>query len=357
MFSQSVYQTYKRYRTLQTDKIAALPIVILMPHSACNCRCAMCDIWKGNHNLKQLTENDIKDLLATFRKFGTRQVVMSGGEALLHPNFFRFCEILKKENIKVSLLSTGLTLKKHATQLVEWVNDIIVSLDGDETTHDTIRNIPGAFNKLKEGVKEIKNQIPIAIGTKFKITARTVIHHLNFRKWNKIVDSAKEMGLDQISFLPADVSSHAFNREVLWSDTRQHEILLKQNELPELKLVIENLLVNYRNEFESRYIAESPGKIRKIYDYYAAFYGLNPFPYKKCNAPWVSTVIEADGTVRPCFFHEAFGNIHDRSLDKILNSEDAIDFRKRLDIDNNSICEKCVCYLNLPPRMSPGTIN
>ena len=55
----------------------------------------MCDIWKGNHNLKQLEEADIGNLLTTLKKLQTQQVVMSGGEALLNPNFFRFCEILK----------------------------------------------------------------------------------------------------------------------------------------------------------------------------------------------------------------------------------------------------------------------
>src|SRR3978361_1325441 len=105
MSVQTLYNTYQRYRTLQTHVISALPIVILMPHSACNCRCVMCDIWKGNHNLKQLTEEDITGLLSALKKFGTQQVLMSGGEALLNPNFFRFCEILKRENIKISLLS------------------------------------------------------------------------------------------------------------------------------------------------------------------------------------------------------------------------------------------------------------
>src|ERR1700710_3201668 len=128
----SLLNTYKRYRTLQTHKISALPVVISMPHSACNCRCVMCDIWKDNHNLKQLTENDITGLLTALKKFGTQQVLMSGGEALLNSNFFRFCEILKKEKIKITLLSTGLTLKKNAAQIVDWVDDVIVSLDGDE---------------------------------------------------------------------------------------------------------------------------------------------------------------------------------------------------------------------------------
>ena len=341
---QTISHTYKRYRTLQTHRILALPIAILMPHSACNCRCIMCDIWKDNKNLKQLNENDIKGLMSSLKKLGTRQVLMSGGEALLNPNFFRFCEILNEENIKVTLLSTGLTIKKNAEQLVKWVHDIIVSVDGDEQTHDYIRNIPGAFNKLREGINYIKAMKPT-----YKITARTVIHRLNYQRWPAIIDAAKEIGLDQLSFLPADISSHAFNREMLWDENRQHEILLSFEDLPYLKNVIEKLITDYKEDFEDNFIAESPEKIWKIYEYYAAYYGLNSFPYKKCNAPWVSTVVEADGTVRPCFFHEPIGNIRLESLDTILNSENAIDFRKHLDIDKNETCMKCVCYLNLAP--------
>jgi MoaA/NifB/PqqE/SkfB family radical SAM enzyme len=149
----SLQHTFQRYRTLQTDRITALPIVILMPHSACNCKCVMCDIWKGNHNLKQLTEQDIEGLLDSLHRLGTRQVLMSGGEALLNPNFFRFCAILKKEDIRITLLSTGLALTRHADNLLKWVDDIIVSLDGDEKLHDEIRNIPGAFRKMKEGIQ------------------------------------------------------------------------------------------------------------------------------------------------------------------------------------------------------------
>jgi MoaA/NifB/PqqE/SkfB family radical SAM enzyme len=345
MFTETLYQTYQRHRTFQTSRITALPIVILMPHSACNCRCVMCDIWKGNHNLRQLNEKDIQGLLTSLKKFGTRQVLMSGGEALLNPNFFRFCEMLNKEKIKVSLLSTGLTLKKNSTLLVGYVNDIIVSLDGDEETHNRIRNIPGAFQKMKEGIAAIKRLNP-----DFKICGRTVIHQLNFRKWPSIIAAAKEIGLQQISFLPADVSSQAFNRELTWVEKRQHEILLSKDDLPDLEKIIEKLLINNSIDFENDFIAESPEKIKKIYSYYAAFYGLNEFPFKRCNAPWVSTVIEADGNVRPCFFHPSYGNIRQQSLDKILNSDKAIGFRKNLDMDKNEVCKKCVCYLNLAPR-------
>jgi MoaA/NifB/PqqE/SkfB family radical SAM enzyme len=189
MAGQSLYHTYQRYRTLQTHKISALPIVILMPHSACNCRCVMCDIWKDNKNLKQLTEHDITGLLTALKKFGTRQVLMSGGEALLNINFFGLCRILKKHDIKITLLSTGLSIKRNASQILEYVDDLIVSLDGDQPLHDAIRDIPGAFNKLKEGVEHIRS-----INPNYRITARTVIHRLNFRNWPAIIDGCKGNG-------------------------------------------------------------------------------------------------------------------------------------------------------------------
>jgi len=304
----------------------------------------MCDIWKGNHNLKQLQEADISGLLCSLKKFGTQQVLMSGGEALLNPNFFRFCEMLKKENIRISLLSAGLTIKKHAAQIAEWIDDIIVSLDGDAALHDTIRNIPGAFQKLKDGIDAVRSIVP-----DFHISGRTVIHRLNYRRWQAIIESAAEIGLDSISFLPADISSNAFNREIAWTEARQDEVLLAKEELPVLQAVIDDMIVQYKDDFANGFIVESPQKIQKIHDYYSAQYGLNPFPYKKCNAPWVSAVVEADGNVRPCFFHDVIGNIQEAGLDTIINSERAIAFRKNLDMDKNDTCRKCVCYLNLSP--------
>lgn len=345
MSVRSLYDIYKRFRTLQSGHISTLPIVILMPHSACNCRCVMCDIWKDNKNLKQLTENDIRDLLISLKKFGTRTVVMSGGEPLLNPNFFRLCELLRNENIKITLLSTGLSVRNHASDIMALVNDLIVSLDGNELVHDLIRNIPGAYRKLRNGVQHIKSLDP-----DFKITARTVIHRINFRYWPSIVDSAVELGVDQISFLPADVSSHAFNRMESWSDARQHEILPEQDELSDLKSVIDDLLVNYKSAFRTGFIAESPEKLLKIHTYYEACYGLSPYPYKRCNAPWVSAVIEADGTVRPCFFHQGMGNIHTEPLGAILNGSKALNFRKTLDMVHDDTCMRCVCSLHLSPH-------
>lgn len=324
--------------------ITALPVVILMPHSACNCRCVICDIWKNNQHAAQLKEKDIIPLLRAFRKFGTKQVVMSGGEALLNPKFFTFCKLLREEGISITLLSTGLLLKNFADEIVEQVHEVIVSLDGDEPTHNQIRNVPGAYLKMQEGIEAIR-----AVDPCFRITARCVIHRLNYKIWPSIIDAARWLGLDQISFLPADVSSQAFNREVPWNKDRQDELLLQEKQLQELQCIIEGIIDLYPFDFRDHFIAESPAKLRLIYNYYAAYYQQAVYPFKKCNAPWVSAVIEADGSVLPCFFHSRIGNIHDTPLETILNSREAVSFRKTLDMKTNSTCKKCVCSVYLSP--------
>jgi MoaA/NifB/PqqE/SkfB family radical SAM enzyme len=303
----------------------------------------MCDIWKGNANTKQLTEQDVAALLSSLKKLGTQRVVMSGGEALLNPNLFKLCALLKKENIKITLLSSGIALKNFAEQIVAHIDDVIISLDGNEIIHNQIRNIPTAFTKLAEGVASLK-----VLNKNFRITARTVVQKINFFALNDIVTTAQSLGLQQISFLPVDVSTTAFNRPDLLTEDQQRGIAVCRNELPELKIVIQKLIKEQADKI-GNFIAEDAAKLMNIYFYYAALHGLNAFPYKKCNAPWVSAVVEADGTVRPCFFHEAYGNIHKQSFNEIINSANAVNFRKNLNIERSITCMQCVCSLNLPP--------
>ena len=96
-----------------------------------------------------------------------------------------------------------------------------------------------------------------------------------------------------------------------------------------------------------------PVKLRRIAQYFAALNGDGAFPRTICNAPWVSTVVEADGTVRPCFFHRALGNLREQPLETILNSPEAIAFRRGLDVRGDPICRRCVCTLKLGPADRP----
>src|ERR1700680_1834035 len=86
-------------------------------------------------------------------------------------------------------------------------------------------------------------------------------------------------------------------------------LALDPAEIAEFESLVEQTIEEHRGDFESGFVTDSPDKLRRLPQYYAALAGRAPFPPVACNAPWMSVVIEADGAVRPCFFHEAVGNI------------------------------------------------
>ena len=328
-----------------THRIHALPVLVLMPHSRCNCRCVMCDIWKANQNQQELTTQDLAGHLESMRRLRVRQVVLSGGEALMHSNLWKFCALLKELPASVTLLSTGLLLKKNAAEILRWTDEVIVSLDGSPAVHDQIRNIPHAFARLSDGVAALK-----ALDPRFRVTARCTLQKSNFADLPNIIAAAHVLGLDQISFLAADVSSEAFNRAQPWDEPRSAQVALTPEDVTRFSAILEEAILGYERDFAGGFIAESPDKLRRLPRYFAALNGQAEFPLNECNAPWMSSVVEADGTLRPCFFHRPLGNLRQGSLEEILNSPESVAFRQGLDVHSDPVCKKCVCTLNLSAR-------
>jgi MoaA/NifB/PqqE/SkfB family radical SAM enzyme len=314
-----------------------LPILILSPHNRCNCRCVMCDIWKTT-DAREMSAGELEDHLSSINDMGVEWVVFSGGEPLMHSDLFRLCAQLKPRNIRTTLLSTGLLLQRNAAALAEWIDDVIVSLDGPPSVHDRIRGVPNAFQMLERGVNAIR-----ALQPNFPITARCTVQRLNCGHLEAAVETARSLGLNGISFLAADVTSEAFNRPGGWTETRQTTISLSHEEVAVLDRQIENLV---QLNIDS-YVAESADKLRRIAQHFRAHLGEIEPVAPRCNAPWVSAVVESDGTVRPCFFHPAIGKASETtSLFSIINGKRGVEFRRSLDVSTDPVCRRCVCSLN-----------
>jgi MoaA/NifB/PqqE/SkfB family radical SAM enzyme len=280
-----------------THHIERLPILILFPHSRCNCRCVMCDIWKTD-TIQEISAADVERHADDIERLGVEWVVFSGGEPLMHSDLFRLCAILRARNIRLTILSTGLLLERHAARIVEHVNDVVVSLDGPPEVHDRIRRIPRAFDLLTAGVQALRRMDP-----KFPVAARCTVQKANHARLRETVESARAIGLDSISFLACDLDSTAFNRPEGWTAQRQDEVALTAEECDALETELTTLA--------GPFVLESPEKLRRIVAHFRAHLGLQEHEAPRCNAPWVSAVVESDGTVRPCFFHAPIGNIRD----------------------------------------------
>ncbi len=316
-----------------------MPILLLHVHSRCNCRCAMCDIWKREENQEldlAVLQRQRESLLA----LGVEQVVFTGGEALMHRRLPQLTHFFREIGAKLTLLTSGLLLERHAVLVTAEFHEVIVSLDGPPEVHDQIRGVKGAFALLSRGVHALKQHGALPV------KARCTVQHANFAHLAATVDAAIDAGLDGISFLAADLSSTAFNRELVWPIERRNSIQVDATELETLKRQFD-LVAEARERLAPGFlIAENRKKLQRIADHFAAEAGLIPHRAPVCNAPWVSAVWEVDGTVKPCFFHQSIGNLAHGTLEDILHGSSAFEFRSQLKVDENEICKRCVCSLN-----------
>jgi Fe-coproporphyrin III synthase len=322
------------------QRIVEMPILVLNAHGRCNCRCVMCDIWKREEGA-EIRAADLERHRSSLRRLSVRWVVVSGGEPLMHSDLRALCTFFRELDIRLTLLTTGLLLTRRAGEVCELFDDVIVSVDGPAAVHDGIRRVKNGFYLIQSGIAAIRQ-----FRSGIRITGRTTVQRANHRHLQDTVLTAKTLGLDSISFLAADVTSEAFNRPLIWPGERQSEVALSKDEVCGLEQEIEELIGRFGEEISSGYIAESTSKLRRIVTHFQAHLGQVRSESPPCNAPWVSAVIEADGAVRPCFFHPPIGNIHGSSLEQIVNGDKGLAFRRNLNIADDPTCRRCVCSLN-----------
>jgi MoaA/NifB/PqqE/SkfB family radical SAM enzyme len=333
---------------LASHRIHALPVLVIFPHNQCNCRCVMCDIWRIREAI-EITPSDLEEQLTSFRRLGVRWVVFSGGEPQLNEKWKYLARIVRAAGSRVTLLTAGLLLKPQAQVIAESVDDVIVSLDGPRVLHNNIRRIPDAFEQMSEGVKSLRQIRP-----DMPVRGRCTVQKANHRVLRAVIQSAKDIGLTSISFLAADVTSSAFNRPGGWLPDRVNRVALVPEEVEALAAEVERLITEHRADLELGFVVETPDKLRRIVQHCRAQVGQAEHLAPRCNAPWVSAVIESSGDVRPCFFHPVLGNIHRQTLEQIVNRPEALSFRANLDVASNEICKRCVCSLYVPPPEEPS---
>lgn len=320
--------------------VTEMPVLVIFPHNRCNCRCVMCDIWRIRQS-RELTTDDMRPHMESMRALGVRRVVFSGGEPQLNRHLGELAAMLRNEGIRITLLTAGLLLETHAPEVGALADDVIVSLDGPPEIHDSIRNVPSAYARLARGIAALR-----CVRPEIEISARCTVQKRNAGSMRATVAAAQALGLNSISFLAADLTSEAFNRAQPWDGMRQDAVALASDEVTVLEEEVEALIAD--GTLVGNFIRESPGKLRRLTAHFRAHLDGNLEVAPRCNAPWVSAVIEADGSVRPCFFHAPIGNIRSAPLLSVVNSPAAVEFRERLDIASNPVCRRCVCSLYLP---------
>ena len=323
---------------LAGDRMAALPLAILYLTDRCNSRCITCDYWKYGQTNLPLSE--ARRLAPELRALGTKVVLLSGGEPLLHPHWDEVAGALRQADLRLWLLTAGLSLARHAAQVNELCERVTVSLDG--ATPETYRAIRGvdAFEAVTTGIRAVE-----ALGR--PVTLRCTVQRGNYRELPQLVQLARELGVEQVSFLAVDVSTHvAFARP----EDYQRTMALGPDDLPVFAQVLDALEQDCAAEFASGFIAERPAKLRRLHQYFAALLGQGRFPAVRCNAPRFSSVIGADGHVQPCYFIDGAARPAGQPLAEALNTPAMRGLRQDIRRGQRAECQTCVCSMYRTPK-------
>ena len=290
----------------------------------------------------ELTIDEIDKLAEELSALGLKRIVFSGGEPILRTDLEDICKIFSRYNVKQTLLTNGVLVKKKIDTLAPYLDELIISIDGAKPeTHDAIRGV-NSLNLIIDGIKFTKENFP-----SLNISFRTVIQKNNFRELHDIIQLGAKLGITRVSFLPVDVYSEAFGREHSEAAVNDNSLILSKEETIELRNIINNIEKKY---FDSHFVSEPYNKLMGYADYFSSALSGNKFPPVYCNAPMMSTVITARGDVLPCFFLPKLGNIREKSLIQILNGDKAVTTRKQVRAFEPERCKTCVCSLNVSKR-------
>jgi MoaA/NifB/PqqE/SkfB family radical SAM enzyme len=322
-----------------------LRLLVLAVSQRCDQRCAHCSIWQGPPpGARALTLRERMAVVDDALAQGAREALLTGGEPLLSPDLWPLAARLRAAGARVMLATNGMLLARYAAAAASSFDEVYLSLDGaSASTHDALRGV-AAFERLRAGTRALR-----AAGPDVVQVARSTLHARNLHEVEGIVAAAAELGVDQVSFLPLDASSGAFG-----GDAEARAALIPSParvdafEAAVTRMAARGLLGGF--------VAEDAPRLRRLARHLRAGAGTHAFERPACDAPWWSSVVEADGAVRPCFFHAPVAD----AREGLAQARASLAYRSALRHIRaaNPTCERCVCPKLRGPawlaRLRPG---
>ncbi len=306
-------------------------------NTKCQSKCITCDWWKkSEHN--NLSVNDIEYLCNEFKKIGIDQIMLSGGEPLLHPQIYEIVKVIKQNNIFIMLNTNGIPINKTQEELFAMTDLLVVSMDA--TNPDTYMKIRGvnAFNHVIENVKEVikRNLCTVSL--------RCTIQRHNLMEVLKIDELGNELGIG-VGFNPVDGTTSNFGRES--KSVADIELIPNSHEIKEFREMINKSehLSKYGN-IQNNNTPWNKEKFNLLSNYFESMWCEKPMDMgiEPCIIPYSGIVIEANGDVKSCFYHTV-GNIHSGFDFEAYSYKDSIkELTEQMKKERKCACCRCKIF-------------
>jgi radical SAM protein with 4Fe4S-binding SPASM domain len=281
----------------------------------CNLFCSHCIRSSGPGLTDHLQLEDVERVLKKLSVFKSAQLLISGGEPSLHPEFLEICNIASHYFDKVNINTNGLRPEILLIALSQTKGKISfqISIDGNEFLHNKIRG-HGTYRRTLDAIK--------SIGGKGRVIVSSTIGDEN-------IDSLTELDED-LKDLPFFFWS--IQREVVYG---RAALASKRLNTENWNTFVKNKISNFRNFHRIR--------AKSMFDWnnlYAMKQNkLQSSEFYNCGTGHAKFYINPDLSIFPCGCMEdhLVANAKNDSPDDILHAIQSLDLSPKGD----SVCSKC----------------
>ena len=171
----------------------------------------MCNIWAGSKK-QELSLKQLESLLSDKLFNGVEVINITGGEPTLRKDLVQIALMiqhklpeLKKVTLTTNALDTARVVRS-CEEIARYYDEegidflVEMSLDGLAEIHDTVRNVPNAFRRVRNTILKLRHLSEIH---NFRISVNTVITPINLHGIQDLYNWCKQQDLDEFFTLPS----------------------------------------------------------------------------------------------------------------------------------------------------------
>lgn len=296
----------------------------------CNTKCAMCNIWA----IKSPHELSLEQFGRIFSDPVYRRVeyvILAGGEPTLRDDLAEIVELMHGDmpRLKKLMIASNVihrtSIEKQYPRIARYCAEqnirltLGVSLDGIGETHDKIRGVKGAFEKVMESInfmKRLQGQVP------FNLSLDPTIFSMNLHEMQALQDLADRLGLPitfQFAAVADDYYRNAGIEHVLGADGKGRATLV---------------------EFLRRRIAEASLFDALAYYYAEVLEHTQGARTRRLPCPFADQglLLNPDGSLQYCHNSRPIGNAMEKSSGELYFDAGNVAYRNKV---RKEICPGC----------------
>jgi len=298
---------------LETSPLFSIPVnapykVDIALTYGCNNQCPHCYNEVDRFPMPSLSLNNWYIVLDKVAELGIPHVILTGGEATLHPDLREIIQYADQLGMIVGMNSNGrhISNEPYMQQLAEsGLNHIQITLG---SCYPEVHNLVMGVDSFSQTVRGIESALKSGI----HVITNTTLMQLNMDHAEEIIDFLYDKG----------IRTFAMNGMIYSGGGFSHPTAIPANELAPLLVRVRDHAKNLGMRFlwytPTEYCRLSPVELE--------------IGAKRCNAGEYSLCIEPNGDVLPCqSYYVSSGNILHDSWQDIWNSDLLVSFRNRED--------------------------